>query len=409
MIKDTFLKKEIISEIKSYIKNLISDFYDGKIKQDQYDEILLLGSELIGVSFLNEFQDSLLNIILAVIERIKKELYSGECKNLNYIGMYKEVGSIVLSLKILKNKKIDMNNFVSFFQSWMDKYYQTHVDLYYRRETIPAFYDSIYGMSGMLNYYLNFECEKGEIIIGILKYLIFLSQNNEEGFPNYFIQNTPQYVLKEFDEPYLDFSMSHGILAPLIVMAKAKNHGIYINDLNEAINKLNNMYRKFQCTGKNGILNFPTRMSLKDYRRGQGRDYTFNSSWCYGNVSIVYGLMKVAGYLGNKEEYIFYKDELSKILNASIESYNLFEPVVCHGYASILMVQIVAYQETKDPRLIVTLERNLKKTLDSHKSQVIDNFYMNNYSLLEGAAGVMLAMTKALGIKIFSDSILMLT
>lgn len=50
--------------------------------------------------------------------------------------------------------------------------------------------------------------------------------------------------------------------------------------------------------------------------------------------------MKTAKYLKMKERYQYYERELLKIIEQPIERYNLSSPILCHGYSSVIMIQI---------------------------------------------------------------------
>lgn len=405
--------KEIIQAIKEtvckYTDDFIYAFENKKIKREEYDDVLLFCSEIYDVSFLKKYKNKIRDIIETILSTIKNELYSGDTTYLNYMGQSKGIGNIAFSLRILNQKGIHLNQFQKYCDCWMDEFYKTQIVLYYKTQTVPVLYDVIYGVSGMLNYYLEYRKEQKDIILGMLKYLIYLTDKNEEKVTKYFVIKLSEYknTHSKYDL-YLDFGMAHGIIGPLYIMAKAMHEGFQTKGLQESIQFLKDLYVEFMRIDDKGRLQFPTQLKLSGFKQKEVTDYTFNNGWCYGNGSIVFGLMKVAKYCEEELDYRFYKNELLKIMSGSLIDNNLFEPIVCHGYAGLLMIQICAYLETQDRDFLITIEEKICETLKYHEKNIGEERYINNYSLLEGASGVMLALLKVLGKTIESSKLLFL-
>ena len=158
------IKEKMKLVICTYIEDIILEFRNGQIARSEYDDLLLFCAEILRVPFLKMYDDYIERIVIDILNTIKSEIYLGENNNLIYIGMCKGVGNIAFSLRILKQKGMSVANFLEYFENWMTKYYYTHIDLYYNKPTVPLFYDSIYGLSGMLNYYLDYHLEQKEVI-----------------------------------------------------------------------------------------------------------------------------------------------------------------------------------------------------------------------------------------------------
>ena len=90
------------------------------------------------------------------------------------------------------------------------------------------------------------------------------------------------------------------------------------------------------------------------------------------------------------------------------EKNDFFEPIVCHGYGSVLMIQMSIYKNTKEQQFLINLEENIEATLKCHEEWMKKERYIKNYSLLEGAAGVMLSLLKTMGEEIESNKLLLL-
>ena len=191
---------------------------------------------------------------------------------------------------------------------------------------------------------------------------------------------------------HINFGTAHGIIGPLVALSKARKLNILEENQNYAIEKLIGLYENF-CVEENGILRYPRRLAIEDYIKGRKTDLTENSGWCYGNLSIIRALMKVAWYSGNKEKYQYYLDKFVAIIEQPIEAYRLNSPIVCHGYGSVVSLQIYAFLESGDGRCLANLERNLEVLLNEHQIKMVrDTEYKMDLSLLEGSAGTVLSM-----------------
>ena len=403
------LKEKMKTAIYSYIEDIILEFRNGQIARSEYDDVLLFCAEILRVPFLKMYDDDIQRIVIDILNTIKSEIYVGKNDNLIYIGMCKGVGNIAFSLRILNQKGMSVTHFLEYFENWMTKYYYTHIDLYYNKPTVPLFYDSIYGLSGMLNYYLDYHVEQKKVIEGLLKYLIFLTKNNNDNVTNYFIMELPKYATEDTEEvPYLDFGMAHGIMGPLLVIAKARSLGFQVDGIENAIQILKTLYQEYTLVDGKGILKFPIQLRIGEYQNKKLINCSFNNGWCYGNGCIVYGLMRVAQFCENENELQFYKSALFKIMSQPIENNGFFEPIVCHGYGSVLMIQMSIYKKTKEEQFLINLEENIEATLKCHEEWLKKDRYTKNYSLLEGAAGVILSLLKTMGEKIESNKLLLL-
>ena len=67
-------------------------------------------------------------------------------------------------------------------------------------------------------------------------------------------------------------------------------------------------------------------------------------------------------------------------------------PIVCHGYASVLSIQISAFRESGDKSFLITRERNMRQTIISHRNCIFNDEYTNDYSILSGESGTILTL-----------------
>ena len=72
------------------------------------------------------------------------------------------------------------------------------------------------------------------------------------------------------------------------------------------------------------------------------------------------------------------------------------------------MIQMSIYKNTKEQQFLINLEENIEATLKCHEEWMKKGALYKNYSLLEGAAGVMLSLLKTMGEEIESNKLLLL-
>ncbi|MDQ9767096.1 lanthionine synthetase LanC family protein, partial [Acinetobacter baumannii] len=61
-------------------------------------------------------------------------------------------------------------------------------------------------------------------------------------------------------------------------------------------------------------------------------------SWCYGTASICKALSIAAQNISDMNLYDKYNSIVEKIIGLGIEYYNLDELIICHGYASMILI-----------------------------------------------------------------------
>ena len=265
-------------------------------------------------------------------------------------------------------------------------------------------YDLVSGLSGVLYYLLDFQKESDEVK-KLVYYLVCLANKKSELYEKsigYHISS--QYQVREdeqraFPEGHLNFGLAHGMIGPLAVMSKAMALGVVVDELKQAIRSLLSVYEEFAAIHE-GIVVWPSQLSMADYfRREQRQDIRpAISSWCYGNLGIARGLHKVAIFLGDKQQQNIYEQILLNIIDRPAKEYNLFEDILCHGYSSVLAVQMATYYSTRNADFLNTLQHNLniiQEHMDLTSEQKFCTFNKlldQDPSLLMGAGGIMLSL-----------------
>lgn len=420
-------RKQIFNEIKKSMNLLIFKYEKGLLKKEDYDQILFFCSEILNQKFMEEYDSYIEKIFTYILDCFKSNIYKGNYEDFAFIGMFRGLGNISFSLNNVNKKSNNLKQFCEFFNDMFIKNSQRYLELIKNKPLTFSDYDSIYGVSGILYYLLDCEnIQSKEIVIELAHYLINLTEYKlYKGFKviNFHIEKEQQLLEQEKKsqpDGHINFGLAHGMIAPLIALSKAKYLNYNIKGLDESIEILFKLYKKFSIID-DGILKYPTQLPFQDYAENKIANYSFNVGWCYGNISIVRGLMKVSKYMSFEDEYQYYKEELLKIVNRPIEKYNLDLPILCHGYASVIAIQISVYKDTKDKRFLDTLERNILELIKEHKkistlnknsNSSINNIYNSDYSddfsLLQGIGGVTLTLLNSILFSLTFDKLLII-
>lgn len=397
--EDVFLSSKNRDRINNLTRRMVEKIIlmsnKSEIEYQNYETILFFLADILKIDALKDLSEECCLVIEKILMEIQKRIYANEYLGLEVCGMITQCGNIAFSLKEL-NGFLKLNNFYKFFLNRIMKGTTESIPIYYEKPLEPVFYDALYGVSGVLYYSLDNEKDgKGSYVNKMVEYLISLTNYhtyNGERTINFHIVDQ-SYLNEDQRVPngYFDFGCAHGMMGVLLALCKAKYKNVICNGLEDAIKTLYIIYQEFTLSGE--VLKFPTKISYDEYRSGLLYNYSTNAGWCYGNLGIVRGLMKVAKYLRLQEEYIIFSEELLKIINRPIKEYNLDMPQICHGYSSVLAVQVEAYRETGELMFLNTLNRNIEYVLQvSEEYEKADQTYAKNFSLLEGIGGVILAL-----------------
>lgn len=406
------MQNSILQEYEKIWKNLKKET-EKEISMEQAIIYLKLCSETYGRD-ISPFCVNICNEMLQhCLEKLKKEIESK--KTGTVAGMYCGIGLLAHSIKILCDKGCKLEGFNEFCNKLLKQTY-TRFCKNARIDSVKiSDYDMLYGVSGVLYHLLdNYLLEKDATILELMRYLVKLSSDkNYKGYKllYYHIERDQQYLRTEKEEQpdgHLNLGLAHGILGPLIALAKAKMLHYEVEGLDNAIHKLLEIYRKFEKE-ENGVLKYPMQLVIHNGYCPEKSRYSIHSGWCYGNAGTVRGLMKVAFYLGEEQEYQYYKQALLKIIDQDLDDYELQVPFLCHGYASVVEIQISAYKETGDVAFVKNLERNVRKLLEEHcRLLKADDEYAKDWTLLEGQGGVILTLLDAISMDVLLGKLLMI-
>lgn len=255
-------------------------------------------------------------------------------------------------------------------------------------------YDLVCGLSGTLYYLLDCGCTREEraILVSCIEYLLSLVQDRLLGgraIPGFHRPTGQSPRRRDFKQDGILFGLAHGMLGPLVALAKAHAKGFSVEDLEEGIETLYRLYETYQLMDERSVPCWPGAISPEEYWEGACRPERPRgpSSWCCGNLGILRGLQKAAGYMNWPERERTYLVAMKGFLAQDCTAYHLAGPSLCHGYSGLAAIQIGVYSVYEDPGLLTNLERNVKKVMNEYRET-----NGRDSSLLTGSLGVAVAL-----------------
>ena len=339
------------------------------------------------------------------------------CAFLLKAGMDGGIREAAFAIKNLSEYSGELKNVNFSLNSYLLKTIDSKLKMISEYPLVFGLYDVVSGIAGDLYYLLDCDDILSDTksllkIKEILNVIVSLSDDYQFKGMNiirFHIKQEQQYQKSERDEMingHINLGMAHGIMGALIVLAKAYKLGIF--QRRDTILKLYHIYKKFEK--RNGeILRYPRRLSVEKYNEGKWNDLNMNCGWCYGNISIVRGMMKVSSYMNWEDEYKFYAARLVNIINQSLKKYNLCSPIICHGYASVVTIQIASYLETNNSQYIYKLKRNIDMLYKAHNNECLKNkMYIDNIAFLSGSGGVIMTLNAGGNMKMYYSELLLM-
>lgn len=417
------VKDKVIDFINSYYDDIKKQYINNSLDL-RYTESLLL-SIADGFFFFNDTDKKFFN-----------ELGYSLCKHIKYdlekYGIYQPLsmlsgfGYTCFSVNSYSKATGNLKNFSeSLNRVLLDKVYEKTKKIYYQDLCVDN-YDLISGISGNLYYLLdcNFvSFDDIEKIEYITSYLIYLSTNSD-GFMRYFVTNVDLLTPIEKENPMyingsLNIGLSHGIIAPLVVLSKAYALGYKVDGIKESITKIYSLYtNRYFNTLENNLKFWPPQISMDEYlQKSKVEKFMINSSWCYGNFSIyrsLYKVTKFSDFLFDNDISDKYLDCLYNISSTELYKHNLSSPALCHGYAGVLTQILQCRYNTNDTKYLKNIENILEEIeiLYLHNNIIIEKNkglsnnlyfiegYKYNYCLMEGVTGIVLSL-----LNLFNDNL----
>lgn len=423
-IKDKIKNKNDILKIQKFIcvsyQYLIKNFKSNGNELSDFEKLFYL---LIFTEGINSFDKSTSDLLSDLsYELIKELLKSNFLWEQKQATMFRGLGLFLNCLKSFNRKTKDLKRTCGILDLYyLDESYdlaQQYNDLVCKDGTSMHMYDVVSGISGRLNYLINvFYNEEDENILlnnqskiqSQLEFLITLTKNldnvDENKLSKFLISGIGLIGERELPNGYFDFGLAHGIIGPLIVLSEAFSKKVSIANLDYSINILKSFYKKYE-RNNNGILYWPTRLSKENFLNNNcnNTEFEYNlSSWCYGNLGILGGLLRTNIILNNDYDCVYYKKALYSVFTQDINKHNLYQIILCHGYLGILTYLLYyMYSGTyiMDELLIDRLNQFILKIISDVKLDIdyiyfdkLYKFYFNkNISLMEGITGFILTL-----------------
>ncbi|WP_413604579.1 lanthionine synthetase LanC family protein [Evtepia gabavorous] len=87
-------------------------------------------------------------------------------------------------------------------------------------------------------------------------------------------------------------------------------------------------------------------------------------------------------------------------------SYDLYSPSLCHGFSSLVAIQMCAYSSYRNPKLLTNLERHIQKMIagyrknnenelnltDIRNKSILIEGHLNDLSILTGSVGIAITL-----------------
>lgn len=198
------------------------------------------------------------------------------------------------------------------------------------------YYDIFNGVSCVGNYIIEFDSEDINYIKYTAKWISELVLKKEgdllfSGFhiPSKKIRNI--HFKNQFNNGYVDLSVSHGVIGCLLFLTKSlKFHDL--KSVKEAVHLIVSEYIRF--IDQSNILYYPTLLYLDDDNKIK-RNNSIRCTWCYGILGVLRVLYLVTKQFKLLEENKVVIDSIIKISRFDLDKLNLICPTFCHGYSGV--------------------------------------------------------------------------
>lgn len=336
------------------------------------------------------------------------------CKNIKYIlenetriripGMFSDLGKVAFAVRVFSERTGQLEKFSHTLNALLLDTTCQYIEFIKKSSLFNStrFYDVISGVSGALYYLLDFnwaESDRKKIYL-IIDYLLKLKEikkydgETRFGFFVPFESLRTESLQKSFPSGYIDLGVAHGIIGVGISLAKAYQKGYQKEKVEEFCSFLYKFYEKLK-RNRGRIPVWPQQISWQEYKN---KIYLVNMfsrpSWCYGNLAIVKGFYKISQYLGN-EDIKQYRLVLQNILEQPLQNFHFISPCICHGMASLILIENTLNTVLNKNLLTKNLEiqiSEIKKMCINSKFINSKNYLYEQKDFLLGMPGIICAL-----------------
>lgn len=415
IIECTKYNEKITEIIFWYLEKIYDKFENNLIEMNDCEDFLIGISNLLPI-IPDSQKEKYIYIGYELVKILKDKIESNIFKKF-YPLFFQGLGYSAYSIYSFNRSTGLLSNFLNDINKLLlNEGYNKSKQLidYYENNTSTFDYDAIYGISGILNYLLEFEWTKDESykIEVMIAYLVTLSEEinyNEYTVPKIFISNvnSTESERGQFLFGNINLGLSHGIAAPLKVLTIAKSKKYNVEGIDDAISTFFDIYNDFEIE-KDNTITWPPMIGLEEYncRTLKDHDYSLGfNKWCYGSLSLS---LVLADASIDEKQYLKYHNNCKQIAKQYFKEYCFFTPNICHGYASMLAMQIFAYKKSKDKIMLTNLDYSIGNILecfdeyseygfkicsDIDLEHEFKNYEINSYDFLEGTTGIVLALS----------------
>lgn len=417
------LDNEIIFEILKistrYFKDLKNDMKNTKEKKYFLSYADYLKSIDNAYEMLEE-KDEWMEIVYQIFSSIKFEL---EQNNLRIgLGLYNGWCDLAYSINSLSQKMNAFNKFnKSFNNIVIENIYKWNELVRNNIFDIKAsYYDLISGLSGMCQFLIS--CDKSQDIRNLLEEIcitfweLICGTHHYKGgaVPNWHISKSNQVrddLKILYPEGNFNFGSAHGIISILPAVSKIIEKYGQIEYSEKLLEKIENIYYDYSQKGTEGFLIWPEQANLDEFLNKNPKR-SERQSWCYGSVGISSLIYRSAVIRNDNNVSNDMYSNLIKIASLNERNYGLESPIICHGYAGVLIAFLSIYTEKKNKLLYQRIVSLIRLILESYHPESLYGFKdttyeklkdgsfrrkkVDNNSFLEGSTGIVLTLLSAI-------------
>ncbi|CAO5178778.1 class I lanthipeptide synthase [Frankia sp. AiPs1] len=260
-----------------------------------------------------------------------------------------------------------------------------HARLNSGRRPALAEFDLIRGLAGLGRYHLH----RGHpITADILTYLIRLTEPRDgDERPGWWTDLDPSGAPSDrYPHGHGNAGMSHGIAAPLALLAQARLHDIQVDGQRDAIDRICTWLDSCRGAGPAwpGIVTHPVDDQEPGRPRGRQRP-----SWCYGTPGIARAYQLAALATSDTTRRRTAETVMVACLHDPAQLDQLTDIGLCHGLAGLLHTAYRIATDATTPDLATALPPIVQRLLDRLPAAHSDP------ELLDGLAGVALTLHTA--------------
>ncbi|BFL48136.1 lanthionine synthetase LanC family protein [Lactonifactor longoviformis] len=411
---DPFMFEQVIEILEAYFCKLDKDIREGNVNEGILSDYILVMSE--GMELFSEKERWIDNIFL-LVNRIKN---SFEQKGIpQTVGLFGGgTSDFGYNLNVMS---LATETFKKFTNTYNDIAYEV-IDgfcdfVLTKIHTIKeSYYDVISGLAGSMIYLAKCpEDKKRNITIikvgNCLETIITgFHPFGNAAIENWFIKNDNIYdeeLRKRFPRGLYNFSVSHGLIGPVFALAKASDITMPKHESLKVVKQALETYREFSCRNEDGVTFWPGQLDFNSYTAKRTDGSNKRQSWCYGSIGITGALYTISKYINDKslQEFAFLNSE--RIAGCSIDEYELESPIICHGYAGMLLILVKIYRDKKSELIYLQIIRVLQKMIELYnpglgygfrdvrwdmKKNKVQKSLVDDNSFLEGSLGIIIAL-----------------